>query len=148
MTTGGILIQSWQRQCGISTETVWGTGVAPTDFFNINNWTIQDKPAELRDESYDGTGTKLRNWYQGVMHSEFDTGDMPFYPDVAPIPLCGVLGLDTVTGTARTGTIAAVAAGVTTLTYTVGTGGAPIIGDIFALEPGTANAEQATVTNV
>lgn len=148
MTTGGILIQSWQRQCGISTETVWGTGVVPTDFFNINNWTIQDKPVELRDESYDGTGTKLRNWQQGMMHSEFDTGDMPFYPDVAPIPLCGVLGLDTVTGTARTGTIGAVAAGVTTLTYTVVTGGAPIIGDIFALEPGTANAEQVTATNV
>src|SRR2546421_7341276 len=97
---------------------------------------------EIQDPIFDRGLRGIRSETQamtfGAGHTEFDIPDMPWYGDDSGHLLMALLGTDTIAGTARTGTIGAVSAGATSVTYTPGTGGASVTGDIFKIDAGLA----------
>ncbi len=142
-------IPRWKQFVGVGKETVaWNTPAVATTFFPITASDHTPQFEDILDDGYRGNAAQEQAYYQGVGWTDVNWPNMNFYPDTSGVLLMGMLGLDTVTGTARTGTIAAASAGATSLTYTVVTGGTPIIGDIFGIDAGLSTAEQVTVTAV
>src|SRR5215469_8313367 len=141
-------IPRWQQFIGMGKESTWNTPVAAATFFPITASDHTPQFEDIPDDSYRGNAAQEQAYYQGVGWTDLNWPNMNFYPDDSGNLFMAMLGTDTVTGVARTGTIAAASAGATSLTYTVSTGGSPVIGDIFGIDAGTATAEQVTVTNV
>jgi hypothetical protein len=85
----------------------------------------------------------------GAGHSEVSLPDMPWYGDDSGHLLMALLGTDTLnTYVARTGTIASVAAGAASATFTPGTGGSSVTGDVFRIDTGTAVGEVVKPTSI
>src|SRR5215469_725606 len=135
-------IPRWQQFIGMGKESTWNTPVAAATFFPITASDHTPQFEDIPDDSYRGNAAQEQAYYQGVGWTDLNWPNMNFYPDDSGNLFMAMLGTDTVTGVARTGTIAAASAGATSLTYTVSTGGSPVIGDIFGIDAGTATAEQ------
>ena len=142
-------IPRWKQFVGVGKEVGgWNVPAVAATFFPITASDHTPQFEDILDDSYRGNAAQEQAYYQGVGWSEVNWPNMNFYPDDSGVLLMALLGLDTLTGTARTGTIAAASAGATSLTYTVVTGGTPVIGDIFGIDAGLPTAEQVTVTAV
>ena len=141
-------VATWQYFTGMAKEPAWGTATAATSFFLVPAAKHQPRFEDQFDQGMRGSAARDQAYYQGTGWTELDWPDMYWYPDDSGHFLMGMLGVDTLTGTARSGTIGAVAAGATSLTYTVVSGGAPILGDIFVIETGTNVSEVVVPTNV
>ena len=141
-------IPRWQQFVGLGKEITWNNPVTAVTFLPIIASDHTPQFDDIVDDSYRGNAAAEQAYYQGVGWSDISWPNLNFYPDDSGVLLMGLLGIDTMTGAARTGTIAAASAGATSLTYTVVTGGAPVVGDIFGIDAGTNTAEQVTVTNV
>lgn len=141
-------IPTWQYFVGFAKETTWGTPVAATSFFLVPAAKHHPRYEDQFDQGMRGSAARDQAYYQGPGWTELDWPDMLWYPDDSVHFLMAMLGVDTLTGAAKTGTIASASAGATSLSYTVGTGGAPVNGDIFVLDTGTNVSEVVTVTGV
>src|SRR5215472_8402087 len=133
-------IPRWQQFVGVGKESTWNTPVTAATFYPIIASEHVPQFEDIFDDSYRGNAAQEQAYYQGVGWTDLNWPTMNFYPDDSGVFLMALLGLDTVTGTARTGTIAAASAGATSLTYTVSTGGTPVIGDIFGIDAGLSTA--------
>ena len=130
-------------------ETVWGTAINPaTVFLSTMAPIFDEKQDAILDQGLRGIRAATQAMTFGAGHTEFDTGAMPWYGDDSGHLLMAMLGADAITGTARTGTIGAVSAGATSATYTPGTGGASVTGDIFKIDAGLATQEVVIPTSV
>jgi hypothetical protein len=87
---------------GIAKETTKGTAVAtPVAYIPVIASTVkpQDIYTPLYDEGLRGSLVKNYNYLQGRIHTQFDFGGAVF-ADTVIYPLVGVLGEDTVSGSA------------------------------------------------
>lgn len=140
---------NWIVTVGLAKEVTWGTPVTPpTTFLSSPTPTFTEKQDNIFDKGLRGIRSETQALTFGAGHTEVNIPDMPWYGDDSPNLLMGLLGTDTLSGSARTGTISAAAAGATTLTYTVLTGTAPLVGDNIKIDAGTATAEIVIVTAV
>jgi hypothetical protein len=98
-----VALQNTHRSyIGIAKETTKGTAVAtPTAYIPVIANTVkpQDIYTPLFDEGLRGSLVKNYAYLQGRVHSQFDFGGAVF-ADTVIYPLCGVLGEDTVSGSA------------------------------------------------
>ena len=86
---------------GIAKETTKGTAVTPTIFIPVIASTLKpvDKYGALYDEGLRGSLVKNYNYIQGRGNSTFDFGGAAF-ADTIGFPIAGLLGEDTVSGSA------------------------------------------------
>src|SRR5215471_12430609 len=108
-------IPRWQQFVGLGKETVaWNTPATATTFYPIIASEHTPQFEDIFDDSYRGNAAQEQAYYQGVGWSDLNWPNMNFYPDDSGTFLMALLGLDTLTGTARTGTLnGATAAGAT-----------------------------------
>src|SRR5215472_13204648 len=142
-------IPRWKQFVGVGKEGTWNNPATATVFYPITASDHTPQFEDILDDGYRGNAAQEQAYYQGVGWTEVNWPGMNFYPDTSAVLLMGMLGLDTVTGTARTGTLnGATAAGATSLSYNASTGGAPAVNDIFGIDAGLSTAEQVTVSAV
>lgn len=133
---------TWLVHVGWAKEVTWGTAVAPpTTFFTTAAPAFNEKQDPIYDKGLRGIRSETQNFIFGAGHTEFDLPAMPFYPTDTGQLLMGILGFDAVSGSARTGTIATASVGAVSLTYTVVSGTAPLVGDYILIDSGTATGE-------
>ncbi|MDE2100382.1 MAG: hypothetical protein KGL39_24230 [Patescibacteria group bacterium] len=147
-------------------EAVFGTAVTPTTFEPFEACTLEAEPGTFSPKVMFGQRDEQAYMMQG--ESKY-TGNVegPLFP-VNGIPLLvAAIGYDGgsatmpggaavtqgngVTGTngnTKNGTIGVIAAGVTSVTYTAVTGGAPVVGDIFQFDVNLASTTTAEVRKV
>lgn len=134
---------------GLAKESVWGTPINPaTTFLSSANPSFNEMQDPIFDKGLRGIRAETQALVFGAGHTEFDIPDMPWYGDDSGHLLMAMLGTDTIAGTARSGTIGAVSAGATSVTYTPGTGGASVTGDIFKIDAGLATQEIVIPTSI
>lgn len=140
---------NWVVKAGFAKETVWGTPISPPTFMvSCDNPMFQEDQDPIKDKGLRGTRAATKAIYFAAGHTAVTLANMPFYGDDSVNFLMGMLGADTLSGTARTGTITAVAAGGTAATYTPGTGGASVTGDIWLVDAGLPTQEIVIPTSV
>ena len=140
---------NWKVNVGMAKESTWGTAVTPaTIFLSCPAPVFSEKQTPVWDRGLRG----IRSGAQGMIfadgHSELDLSNMPWYGDDSGNLLMALMGTDTITGAAKTGTIGAVSIGATSVTYTPGTGGASVTGDIFKIDAGLPTQEIVVPTSI
>jgi hypothetical protein len=136
-------------QLGFAKESVWGTPIAtPTWSCSVDAPVFQEKQDPIKDTGLRGLRSATQAFVFGAGHSEINVPTMPYYGDDSVNFIMGMLGTDTISGTARTGTIGAVSAGATSATYTPGTGGSSVTGDVFVIDAGLATQEIVIPTSI
>jgi len=140
---------NWTVKAGFAKETVWGTPISPPTFMvSVDNPMFQEDQDPIKDKGLRGTRAATKAIYFAAGHTAVTLANMPFYGDDSVHFLMALLGQDTIAGTARTGTITAVAAGGAAATYTPGTGGSSVTGDIFLVDAGLATQEIVVPTSI
>jgi tail tube protein len=141
---------TWLVNVGLAKEVGgWGVPVNPvTTFLSSANPTFNEIQDPIWDRGLRGIRSETQALVFGAAHTEFDIPDMPWYADDSGHLLMAMLGVDTIAGAARVGTIGAVAAGATSVTYTPGTGGASVTGDVFKIDAGLPTQEVVIPTSV
>jgi hypothetical protein len=140
---------TWKITVGAAKEVTWGVPVSPpTVYFSTDKPAFTVKQTAIYDKGIRGIRAETQAMVFGEGMTNIDIPNMPFYGDDSGHLLMALLGTDTFTGTARSGTIAASIVGATTLTYTVVSGGAPIVGDVFKLVDATNGNEIVTPSAV
>jgi len=136
-------------QCGMAKEPSWGTAtVPPTVSISVDQPVFQEDDEPIPDTGLRGNRAMTQNIAFGQGATMVNLPNMPWYGDDSVHWLMAFLGTDTVTGAARTGTLSAVAVGATTATYTPGTGGASVTGDIFVIDAGLPTQEIVVPTSI
>ena len=133
---------NWLVQIGFAKESVWGTAIAtPTFSVSVDAPVFDEQQDPIPDRGLRGVRSATQSMSFGAGHAEVTVPDMPWYGDDSGHWLMAMLGVDTISGTARTGTIGAVSAGATSATYTAGTGGAGVTGDVYKIDAGLPTQE-------
>lgn len=91
-------LQSWHRTVALAKETVWGTGVTPTDTIPVSDSTGQTNIEEIFDDGYRGQAGLVYDAKQGVGHGEVSF-DGPVFPVEIGHLLMAIFGQDTIAGT-------------------------------------------------
>src|SRR5256885_13449830 len=113
---------NWVVNSGLAKESVWGTAITPaTTFLSSPTPAFNEIQDPIFDRGLRGIRSETQALVFGAGHTEFDIPDMPWYGDDSGHLIMAMLGVDTIAGTARTGTIGAVSAGATSVTYTPST---------------------------
>lgn len=99
MPTAYAAIPTWLLVAGLAKETTWGTPVAATTFYRVKSPKYSVKYASTIEDGMSASAAKDQAWYQATGATDFDLGELLFYPDDTVHPLMGLLGTDTVTGT-------------------------------------------------
>ena len=140
---------NWLVTVGMAKESTWGTPVNPaTVFLSSPAPVFDEKQDPIFDKGLRGIRSETQAFSFGAGHCEFTLADMPWYGDDSGHLLMALLGVDTISGTARTGTIGAVSIGATSVTYTPGTGGASVTGDVFKIDAGLPTQEIVIPTSI
>jgi Phage tail tube protein len=140
---------TWKTTIGAAKESTWGVPVStPTVYFSTDKPSLVEKQDNIFDRGIRGIRAEAQSMSFGAGHSEVDIPNQPFYGDDSGNLLMALLGTDTIGGTARTGTIGAVSAGATSATYTAGTGGSSVTGDIFVIDLGLPTQEIVIPTSI
>jgi hypothetical protein len=140
---------NWVVTVGLAKETTWGTAVNPaTTFLSTDAPVFDEKQDPVYDRGLRGIRSALQSMTFGAGHTELDIPNMPWYGDDSGHLLMSMMGTDTITGTTRTGTIGAVSIGATSVTYTPGTGGASVTGDVFKIDAGLPTQEIVIPTSI
>lgn len=140
---------NWLVVVGMAKEPAWGTATSPpTMNFTTDKPVFTEKQDPVYDRSLRGIRSALQNLVFADAHTEVDIPNMPWYGDDSGHFLMSMMGVDSISGTARTGTIGAVAVGATSVTYTPGTGGASTTGDIFKIDAGLPTQEIVIPTSI
>jgi tail tube protein len=140
---------NWVVTVGLAKETTWGTPMTPpTTFLSTDKPVFTEKATSIYDRGLRGIRSALQGMSMGAVQTTVSIPNMPFYGDDSGHLLMAMMGSDTVTGTAKNGTLASSAVGATTLTYTTVGGSAPVVGDVFKIDGGTTTAEIVTPTAV
>jgi hypothetical protein len=145
-----VLLPSWLRKIGFGKEVTTGTPVVATEFPPFTTHPkFEDVPVMLKDQGGRGSRAADQAVLQGVIASA-GTYETFFYPGWGGHYLMAMLGTDTISGpTAKTGTLTAgVAAGVTTLNYTLVGGAAPLTGETYVIDHDLITEEPLVLTNV
>jgi hypothetical protein len=140
---------NWKVNVGMAKEPSWGTQTVPaTIFLSCPAPVFSEKQTPVWDRGLRGirSGAQAMSFADG--HSEIDLPNMPWYGDDSGNLLMALMGADAITGAARSGTIGAVSAGATSVTYTAGTGGASVTGDIFKIDAGLPTQEIVVPTSI
>ncbi len=140
---------TWLVQAGQAKEPSWGTAtVPPTMSVSVDAPVFNEDQEEIKDTGVRG----VRSMTQGIRFGSASTvvnwPSMPWYGDDSGHFAMAMMGADAVTGTARTGTLSAVSAGGTAATYTPGTGGSTVTGDIFVIDAGLPTQEIVVPTSI
>jgi hypothetical protein len=141
---------NWIVNVGLAKEVGgWGVVVNPqTTFLSCAKPLFTSKQAPIYDKGLRGIRAETQGIQFGEGHEEIALPDMPFYGDDSGHLLMAMFGADAITGAAKNGTIGAVAAGATSVTYTPGAGGASVTGDIFKIDAGLPTQEIVIPTSV
>lgn len=140
---------NWKVTVGLAKESAWGTAVTPaTVFLSCPAPVIDEKQTPAWDRGLRGIRSEAQDMIFADGHSEVDFPGMPWYGDDSGHLLMSMLGADAITGAAKTGTITAVAVGGTAATYTPGTGGASVTGDVWKIDAGLPTQEIVIPTSV
>jgi hypothetical protein len=140
---------NWVVAVGMAKETVWGTPISPpTMMFSTDKPMFDEKQTPVYDRGLRGIRSALQGMVFAEGHTEVDMPNMPWYGDDSGNLLMAMMGADAITGAAKNGTIGAVAAGATSVTYTVGSGGASVTGDIFKIDAGLPTQEIVIPTSI
>jgi hypothetical protein len=140
---------NWLVQIGFAKEPSWGTATTPPTFVNsVDDPVFDEQQDPIYDRGLRGIRSALQGLSLGAGHTEVHMPDMPWYGDDSGHFLMGMMGTDTITGTTRNGTIGAVAAGATSVTYTVIGGGASVTGDVFKIDAGLPTQEIVIPTSI
>jgi hypothetical protein len=140
---------NWVAWLGLAKEPSWGTVTNPaTTFLSTMVPVFDEKQDPIFDRGLRGIRSAAQALSFGAGHTEFDTGLMPWYGDDSGHLLMAMLGADAITGTTRTGTIGAVSAGATSVTYAPGVGGASVTGDVFKIDAGLPTQEVVIPTSI
>lgn len=140
---------NWVVTIGMAKEPSWGTITNPaTVFLSSPAPVFNEKQEAIFDRGLRGIRSATQALTFGAGHTELNIPDMPWYGDDSGHLLMAMLGVDTIAGTARAGTIGAVAAGATSATYTPGTGGASVTGDVFKIDAGLPTQEIVIPTSI
>lgn len=140
---------NWLVQVGFAKETTWGTPVTPPTWSQSVDAPVFDEQQDpIFDRGLRGVRSATQAMMMGAGHTEVTVPDTPWYGDDSGNWLMSMLGVDTISGSARTGTIGAVSAGATSATYTPGTGGASVTGDVFVIDAGLPTQEIVIPTSI
>lgn len=140
---------NWKVNVGLAKESAWGTAVTPaTIFLSCPAPVLDEKQSPVWDRGLRGIRSEAQALVFADAHTELDFSAMPWYGDDSGHLLMSMMGADAITGTARTGTIGSVAVGATSVTYTPGTGGASVTGDVFKIDAGLATQEIVIPTSI
>lgn len=140
---------NWLVTLGFAKESVWGTPIAtPTWSASVDAPVFDEHQDEIEDTGLRGIRSATQAVTFGAGYTDVTLPNMPYYGDDSGNYLMAMLGTDTVSGTARTGTIGAVSAGATSATYTPGTGGASVTGDVFVIDAGLPTQEIVIPTSI
>jgi hypothetical protein len=82
---------------GIAKESIYGTGVAATDFIPVKSFQPKDKLMFETDEAWRGSAVKSYGHVPGAIYAEHDFGG-PVFADTIGYVLAGVLGDVATTG--------------------------------------------------
>lgn len=142
---------NWIVTVGMAKEGAgtWGTAVTPpTIWLSSSAPVFTEKQVAVFDKGLRGIRSATQAMTFGAAHTEIDIPGMPWYGDDSGNLLMSMMGADALTGTAKNGTITALAPGGTTATYTVGAGGASATGDVFKIDAGLPTQEIIIPTSV
>lgn len=84
---------------GLAKEAQWGTPVVASKFLPVKDFKPTDDIKMIIDEGIRGVAAKDFGAYAGTRLGQLEYGG-DFYPDVAPFFILGILGKDTVSGSA------------------------------------------------
>ncbi len=140
---------NWKVNVGMAKEPSWGTVTTPSVIFLSSPAPVfTEKQTPAWDKGLRGIRSETQGMVFADGHTELDMPNMPWYGDDSGNLLMALMGADAITGAARAGTIGVVAAGATSATYTPGTGGASVTGDIFKIDAGLPTQEIVIPTSI